>query len=377
VHEAAVDWDALAEAEPFVDRYPPPRPAVAPAAGEPRSYRPLSYLRPRSWTPYYVGGTSTRLGFATAGADPVLQHAWGAQLYRSNHGGRIGGTGFYLYDRFRPQLFVFAQDDLEVDGDATARTRELTVRATLPLARTRRASHQLSLAWRRSRTQAVEGSLDAVDLGGLELAWSWSHDVQQYSHSISPSHGQRLRLSALQEAPAFGSDVALVKTVADGRVYHRVFGDADVVALKMGAGTTFGRPQLRRSFAAGGFPDGSVFDLVRTNYALLRGYPDDAFTGRSFVTSSAEYRFPLAHPQRGFWSTPFFLRHLHGSLFMDAANAWSGGFRMRDLKTGAGAAVGADVFLGHAVPVTGVLAVAHGFAAEGDTRLYMRVGLAF
>jgi Tol biopolymer transport system component len=377
VHEAAVDWDALPPAAPFVDRYPPPRPAVAPVEAAARPYRPLPFLAPRSWTPYFVGGTNTRLGAATAGTDPLLRHAWGAQAYRSNHGGRLGGTAFYLYDRFRPQLFVFAQDDVEEEGDAIDRTRELTVRLTLPLARTRRSAHQLSLAWRRSRSQAAAGTLDPVDLGGMELAWAWSHDVQEFPYSISPSQGQRIRVSALREDPRLGSDLALVKTVVDVRAYQRVLGETDVLAFKAGAGTTFGRPQFQRSFAAGGFPDGSVFDLVRTNYALLRGYPDDVFTGRRFATANVEYRFPLAHPQHGFWSLPFFLRHLHGAVFADAADAWNDTFHPRDLKTAAGASVGADMFLGHAIPVTSVLGIAHGFGLLGDTRAYMRVGLAF
>ncbi len=127
----------------------------------------------------------------------------------------------------------------------------------------------------------------------------------------------------------------------------------------------------------GGFPDGSLSDVVRTNFSVLRGYPDDAFTGRSFVHANLECRVPLGHPERGIGSLPFFLRHLHGTLFADAANAWSGSFRFADVKTGAGVALGADMILGHALPLTGTLGVARGFGQQGETRVYVRAGLAF
>jgi hypothetical protein len=116
---------------------------------------------------------------------------------------------------------------------------------------------------------------------------------------------------------------------------------------------------------------------VRTNHSVLRGYADHAFTGRRFVHANLEYRVPLAHPQRGVWSLPFFLRHLHAAVFGDAAHAWSGNFRMEDVKTGAGAALGTDVSLGHGVPATFTGGVARGFAPGGETRFYFRAGLSF
>jgi hemolysin activation/secretion protein len=150
-----------------------------------------------------------------------------------------------------------------------------------------------------------------------------------------------------------------------------------VLALRVGGGFTLGRPAFRLSFAVGGFPDANLLDLVRTNVAVLRGYPDNAFTGRSFAQANLEYRVPLLTPQRGFRSLPVFIRHLHGTVFLDAAHAWSGAFRLRDAKTGAGVALGADTYLAHRLPLTVSVALARGFAAEGETRVYLRLGLAF
>ena len=114
-----------------------------------------------------------------------------------------------------------------------------------------------------------------------------------------------------------------------GRLYTRVFGQRDVLALWAQGGATRGAEDFDGSFAVGGYPDSSLFDLTRTNLAVLRGYPDNAFTGRSFLAANAEYRFPLYSPQRGWRSMPLFLRHLRGTVFLDVANAWTG-----DLRTG-------------------------------------------
>jgi hypothetical protein len=72
---------------------------------------------------------------------------------------------------------------------------------------------------------------------------------------------------------------------------------------------------------------------------VLRGYAQDAFRGRRFLHANAEYRFPLAHPQRGYRTLPLYLRHLHGAVFADAGHAWNGGLVLKDVKAAAGAGV--------------------------------------
>jgi outer membrane protein assembly factor BamA len=189
--------------------------------------------------------------------------------------------------------------------------------------------------------------------------------------------GWRAQVAWLREAEAFGSDVSLSKLTADARVYFRVFGARDALALRVGGGTTFGGESFEQSYAVGGFPDASLLDVVRTNTAVLRGYPDNAFRGRSFAAANVEYRFPLAHPQRGWRSFPLFLRHLHASAFVDVGGAWSGALRRDDLKTGAGVALGADSVLAHHLPFTAALGVARGLDDLGETRVYFRAGLSF
>jgi hypothetical protein len=165
--------------------------------------------------------------------------------------------------------------------------------------------------------------------------------------------------------------------MADARVFVRALGETNALALRLGGGTTVGRPTFRQSYAVGGFPDAALLDVVRTNQTVLRGYPRNAFTGRRFVHGNLEYRFALAHPQRGWRTLPLFVRHVHATLLADAAHAWSDTFALRDVKTSVGAALGADVFVGNGLPVTATLGLARGLSTRGETQLYLRTGLSF
>jgi Tol biopolymer transport system component len=379
VHLMPFDPDALAPALPFEDPYPPSPPEPAALDTADRPYRPFPALRPRFWAPFVErSGGEWQWGAATGGADPLLRHAYGLAVRYGVETRRPGVLAFYQYDRWWPTFQVVGDlDNTALSAGGRLEARELTLRGTVPVRRTLRSSQSFSLAWRRSR-EVERGVLRpaALDLGGLEASWAFG-SANQYPYSISPVDGLRFRVAYLKEAPALGSDVDLAKVTVDGRAYVRLFHQRDTLALRLGGGATFGQAAFQRSFAVGGFPEGGLFDVVRTNHSVLRGYVDDAFTGRRFVHGNVEYRIPLGHPQRGYRSFPVFLRHLHTAAFLDAAHAWSSGFRLADVKTGVGVALGADVNLGHGLPVTGTVGIARGLSDRGETRGYFRVGLSF
>ncbi|HLA77243.1 MAG TPA: BamA/TamA family outer membrane protein [Vicinamibacteria bacterium] len=374
---APLDLEAAAPAEPFLDPYPAPRVDPAPVGVESRPYRAFPTALPRFWSPYFDSvSDETRLGVLTAAADPLFRHLYGGDLYHGSKTGRLSGNLYYQYDRWLP-TFLLALKDARDPGpkDAILHTRELQLRASVPLQRSLRSVQSLSLGWRRSReTSSTDPT--PFDLGGIELAWNLS-SVKKYPYSISPLDGSRLRLALLKEDPALGSRVSLAKLYGDARLYARLFGESDTLALRAGGGATFGRPTFQKSYAVGGIESRSLFDVAITNHSVLRGYPDDAFTGRSFAHLNLEYRFPLLKPQRGFRSYPVFLRHLHGAAFLDAAHAWTRDFAVADVKTAAGVALGADFNLAHGLPFTATAGVAHGFATRGGTRAYFLGGLAF
>jgi hypothetical protein len=370
-------------AAPFLDPYGPARPAPVPVAAPDRGYSPLRHLRPRFWSPYLTNPAGDlRVGAVTGGADPLLRHAYGLDVHVSTDDGDPGVQAYYQYDRWLPTLSVVVEDSRDrVDvagGEQVTRDQSLTLRAVVPVVRRLRWTQTLSLAWRREHETLVNGQgAEALDLGGLEAAWSISN-ARQFPWSISPVEGTRLRLSYLREDPALGSEVSLGKLVADGRLYTRVFGETDALALNAAGGTTFGGGALAaRSFVIGGFPDRGLLEVFRTNHAVLRGYDDGRFRGSHFAGANVEYRFPLGHPQRGEATAPVFVRHLHAAVFFDAGHAWTTRFRWDDVKTSAGVALGADLYLAHALPFTGTVGFAQGFSREGESRFYIRAGLAF
>jgi hypothetical protein len=378
VHVAPLATDMAPPAPPYVDDHPAPRPDPVPAAGPVEPYRPWSMLLPRFWMPWIeLGSSEDRFGVASGGSDALLRNVWGAQAAWGTNAERLNASGFYLYDRFRTTFLATGQDETDVSGDGLVRTRKLNLQAALPLVRTIRHVETLSLTYRRERGETL-GSEDPqarLDLGGIQTAFTLA-SARSYPFSISPVDGARVQVAWLHEAKALGSDLSLDKLMLDARLYQRL-GEREVLALRAGFGTTWGEPEFERSFAVGGYPDASLFDIVRTNNAVLRGYPDNAFSGRRYAAANVEYRFPLVTPERGWRSLPVFLRHFRGTLFFDAAQAWSGEFRLADVKTAAGASIGLDSALGFALPLTVELAVAHGFSTLGETKAYFRLGLAF
>lgn len=373
-----VDWDALPPAADFADPYPASRSDPPPEAAADRAYRPLPTMLPRFWSPYLTLSGEDKVGIVTAGLDPLFRHAWGLDLHRGFETERLGFRGYYQYDRFLPTLVAAWEDTADpVSDGGLLRTRELTARAIVPLFRRVRHSQSLAVSYRR-RWEEISESPDAgrFDLGAVEAVWSLS-SARAFPYSISPVEGVRLRVGYLREAKGLGSDLSLGKLTADARFYTRVFGRTDALALHLGGGTTFGEESFEASYAVGGFPDASLLDVVRTNSSVLRGYTDNAFRGRRYAAANAEYRVPLAHPQRGFRSFPVFLRHLHAAAFVDTAAAWSGAFEGDDLKAGAGMALGGDFVLGHRLPFTATVGYAHGFDSEGEDQVYFRAGLSF
>lgn len=380
LHVTGLDLASAPEAEPFRDEHPPTPPEPPPVEARDKPYRPLSALLPRFWTPYFeTTSEETRLGAATGGVDPLFRHLWALDARYGLDSRQVSTRGFYQYDRFWPTFAVALEDARDLAEGEVVRTRELTLRASVPLSRSLRSSQSLGVAWRRSR-QWADADPEPFDLGGLEATWAFSSS-RRYAYSVSSTDGVRLRLSYLREASGLGSDLALSKVYGDARAYLRL-GAKGALALRAGGGTTIGEERFKRPYAVGGFPDGALFDIVRTNLSVLRGYPDDAFTGRRFAHANLELRLPLAHPQRGLRSLPFFLRHAHAAVFVDAAHAWDDGrghpsFRLRDARTGAGAALGFDWNLGHALPLSVSVGVARGFAEGGQTRAYVRTGASF
>ena len=138
---------------------------------------------------------------------------------------------------------------------------------------------------------------------------------------------------------------------------------------------------MRRIFSAAGSDAqpggiGFSFDAI----GLLRGFEPSDIAGQHAAVFNADYRFPLRWIERGFGTWPFFLRSLHGAVFVDRGAAWDGSIGSNDWRTTAGGELSADVVLGFWLPVT----VASGVAWRHDptnavngAAAFFRIGRAF
>jgi hypothetical protein len=113
----------------------------------------------------------------------------------------------------------------------------------------------------------------------------------------------------------------------------------------------------------------------------MRGFAPNQFAGTHVALVNADYRFPLARPQRGIGTWPLFLRTIHAAVFADAGHAWTRTFRAHDLKTAAGGEMSIDIVAGHYLPLTATIGAAWGrdgsHTASGGAIAYFRIGRAF
>ena len=83
--------------------------------------------------------------------------------------------------------------------------------------------------------------------------------------------------------------------------YLSGFGRHHVVAIQRGFGALQRRCDRRPSLPrlGGPGPEGGTLHFDSDALSLLRGFPIDSFAGSHVALVNAEYRWPLARPQRG------------------------------------------------------------------------------
>ncbi len=147
-----------------------------------------------------------------------------------------------------------------------------------------------------------------------------------------------------------------------------------MLAARLFVGGMTGGPPQQALFGLGGGAPGDVDSAPDDLNLLLRGYAPNTFLGERAVLASVEYRFPLLEVGRGGVSAPFFLRRLHGALFVDAGEAWTDGpFRAGALHAGVGAEIRCELFFSYFLPLTVRLGIAAGLDDEGG--VYPTLGI--
>jgi len=96
---------------------------------------------------------------------------------------------------------------------------------------------------------------------------------------------------------------------------------------------------------------------------------------------NADYRWPIARPQRGAGTWPVFMHTLHAAVFADAGHAWTRTFAAHDLKVAAGAELSFDLIAAYTVPFTVTTGIEWGrdgsHTVSSGATAYVRIGRAF
>ena len=384
------------------------RPAVSPQAstsdveGRPSTpYEPLSTLAPTSWTPVVeTGSIQWRIGAAVSGYDMLGYHVYAATAtwrISSPEGAPTPARAtpdwqlYYAYARWRPSIFGSASAETSFfagpatdAGTPTASTlvaRELQAGVILPIVHVR-VSHQALVSLVHAHEQYTlptqELSRTRVAIRG---AWLTS-SARNYGYSISPEDGVSVGATTEIVRRGFGAfDDASVVT-GDIRAYLPSFAPHHVAAVRVAAGISSGDVTAGRTFLLGGpASNGSAIDFGRHAVSLLRGFPTDTFAGSRVALVNADYRWPIARPQRGVGTWPLLFHTVHAAVFADAGHAWTRAFRADAIKVSAGGELSANVVAGYFIPFTATVGAAWGHDGSGLVRdgatVYFRVGRAF
>lgn len=384
---------------------PPPEPSAAPAtqpgpiADASRRYSPFPTLLPTAWTPLVeADDRELRLGVGTGGADALQYHAyaawatWGVETnadFAPVTSEAPDWSVSYAYRRWQPTIFAGASNDTSYAFDfseagrtpVAIRERMLELGVLFPVQRVRLSHQSLVSVLRSSQRFVRPDGTDTRERLAARGGWAFS-SAQVFGYSISQERGAAAGVTAeaVRDAGA-GSSTATAFT-GDLRTYLPGLGRHHVLALRAAGGAAAGDAGVRRIFFLGGAAsNGSLLDFGREAISLLRGFPSTSFAGPRVALVNADYRWPLARPQRGMGTWPLFLHSLHAAVFADAGHAWSRTFSRRDIKTSAGIELSADVVAGFALPLTVTLGVAGGRDGAGaiapGTTWYLRVGRAF
>lgn len=348
---------------------------------QPRPYSAGRYLLPKYWLPILLSGPyGSQFGGTVFGSDPLSFHSYA-----------IGG--FYDSQAARPGWL------------ASYTNRQTPV--TIGLAGQQVSSYVESL--RLNNDQLFLSGRGTFFLPGLSNDWrgfvGWTFYQSQYAGSgISTQQGPTVGLSfdntsmkGYQISPQEGWSWTLshseylrgLATDNYGRTQADVTTYTDYLlpknhALKLAAAGTYS--PANRSLFVGTVSAGGEYLVSSANPPLVvRGYSPGAFIGWSFLTTSMEYRFPIAYPFSGKGTAPWFLRRTHGAVFWDAlttegAYAHAQTNRLTrsyfgNFYSGVGAEVRFDLTVAYMVPLTARIGYHYGLReyAYGGGGLYLGV----
>ena len=360
-------------------------------------YRPWSTLPPTSWWPLVESPRQQlRLGAATGGFDVLGYHAyafsatWGVSRpsgARNAGGGAPDWNVVYAYTRWRPGFWATAARETSfvairpTDSGAPSASafheRRVELGIRVPVNRVRESHGVLASVVRADDDVGAASRPRAAARAG----W-WFTSAHQYGYSVSAERGVAIGATVEVVRRAFGSSADATTVAGDARAYVPGLAEHHVLAIRASGGSTTGDHQTGRVFLLGGAESNiSLVNFGSNAMSLLRGFPSNTFAGTHVALANADYRFPIARPQRGLGVWPLFLHTIHATLFADAGHVWTETFSARNLKASFGAEFSASVVAGYVLPIAVTVGGAWGHDGSrqvpSGARWYARVGYAF
>jgi len=333
--------------------------AVVPDSSPSTPYRAWRQLVPRWWMPVVGEGSdgAATYGVSSSSSDIRRRHAWTAQLTRHPSRGELEGnaawrwsalprvgswqpladaSGVQLWDRFS----VFDSARTEVGG---LHRRSQIASLALTLARPRvRASSTFSLGaqleQRRYTTTPVPllGALDPAFARGTRYpsvfaSGSYSNTMRA-GRAISLEDGVAVSGAVQRRWREDRPELASWRTTAAVRGFKSLDWGGfarHAMAVRVSGGVTDRNAASELSL---GGTSGTRVELVPgvllgdpSRLFPLRGFAPGVQRGTRAVSSSVEYRAPLAMPSRGVRLVPLFLDRVSMTAFADAGRAWCEG----------------------------------------------------
>lgn len=313
------------------------------------------------------------LGFSTGRFDPLYRHSWVINGNYRSDAKFVGASGSYAYVRYNPSLFVgFARyalnwGDLFGTGDDFYEQRlQGYMGASLNIKR-----HNIAASYffeDRDNLSAIPGAFILPNLdnyAGLRVNYIYSKTTQ-FANSISAEKGPYIKIGLDYTDSVLGSAQVNEQRVVMGdfRYYFEMpWSDHHVFGIRTAGGWVWGDQEFAGSFRFGGpFGEGNLAGYSSRLFPF-RGLPGVTFASDRVLLFSGEYRFPIAHIDRGIGTWPVFMRKVHMALFSDYGDSWLRNGKdnrnfFEDFFLSVGAELKSDFVIGYGMPVTARLGYA-------------------
>ncbi len=289
------------------------------------NYSSLGYLRPHYFIPhFFTNFRYTHVGASSSGVDPLEKHYWSAngEYQTYNNYGLFNYAGTYVNQQTLARIAIGLFDRTNLSPyldfeDTSTNQNEQILQASWVLSF---ISPHLSAGpgWFRksSKKTYTKRPTEQSEASGPLFGLNYSNILPAVRAQISPESGTEfdLNYSFVQRTGPLNYnryELSWLKYWAPSLLPPR-----HVLMTKL---LSF---YMDEPFADGYASTSSAISVLYkgTPQYLMRGYEDGAFSGRSLVNFTFEYRMPFYRLYSGWETYPIFLEQLHGAFVFDGVN---------------------------------------------------------